>query len=130
MPNLIVILFNHMYPVFYVGFHCMGCMWERVWRLKTLLKTIWISQEVSQEAFPRSELRTEHMTGMRKVITAGFCKYFAGKAFPRDTYETFRFAYFGISVTPWLHPHNIYPHYPHIVGLLFREKTLDITLES
>ena len=30
MPNLIVILFNLMYPVFYVGFHCKGCVCERV----------------------------------------------------------------------------------------------------
>ena len=26
MPNLIVILLNHVYHVFYVGFHCMGCV--------------------------------------------------------------------------------------------------------
>ena len=26
LSNLIVILFNLMYPVFYVGFHCKGCV--------------------------------------------------------------------------------------------------------
>ena len=26
VPNLIVILFNLMYPVFYVGFLCKGCV--------------------------------------------------------------------------------------------------------
>ena len=31
MPNLIVIMFNLMYPVFYVGFLCKGRVWERVW---------------------------------------------------------------------------------------------------
>ena len=36
MPNLIVILFNLLYPEFYVGFHCKGCVWERVWRLKAI----------------------------------------------------------------------------------------------
>ena len=36
MPNLIVILFNLLYPVFYVGFHCKGSVWERVWRLKAI----------------------------------------------------------------------------------------------
>ena len=30
MSNLIVILFNLMYPVFYVGFPCKGCVCERV----------------------------------------------------------------------------------------------------
>ena len=34
MPNLIVILFNLLYPVFYVGFHCKSCVWESVWRFK------------------------------------------------------------------------------------------------
>ena len=40
MPNLIVILFNLLEPVFIVGFDCKGCVIERerVLRLK-LLKT-------------------------------------------------------------------------------------------
>ena len=29
MPNLIVILFNLLYPVFIVGFNCKGCVRER-----------------------------------------------------------------------------------------------------
>ena len=29
VPNLIVILFNLLYPVFIVGFDCKGCMIER-----------------------------------------------------------------------------------------------------
>ena len=29
VPNLIVILFNLMYPVFVVGFDCKGCVMER-----------------------------------------------------------------------------------------------------
>ena len=29
MPNLIVILFNLLYPVFIVGFNCMGCVCVR-----------------------------------------------------------------------------------------------------
>ena len=29
MPNLIVILFNLLYPVFIVGFDCKGCVIER-----------------------------------------------------------------------------------------------------
>ena len=37
MPNLIVIIFNLLYPVFIVGFHCKGCVIERVvWILKHL----------------------------------------------------------------------------------------------
>ena len=29
MPNLVVILFNLLYPVFIVGFNCKGCVIER-----------------------------------------------------------------------------------------------------
>ena len=29
VPNLIVIMFNLLYPVFIVGFNCEGCMRER-----------------------------------------------------------------------------------------------------
>ena len=29
MPNLIVIMFNLMYPVLFMGFHCKGCVRER-----------------------------------------------------------------------------------------------------
>ena len=29
VPNLIVILFNFLYPVFIVGFDCKGCVIER-----------------------------------------------------------------------------------------------------
>ena len=37
VPNLIVIIFNLLYPVCIVGFHCKGCVIERVvWRLKHL----------------------------------------------------------------------------------------------
>ena len=43
--KFIVMLFNLLYPVFIVGFHCKGCVLktERVWRLKQL-KTKEISQ--------------------------------------------------------------------------------------
>ena len=37
---------------------------------------------ISREAFPRSESHAKHMTGMRRVMIAGFREYFAGKAFP------------------------------------------------
>ena len=29
VPNLIVMLFNLLYPVFILGFHCKGCVLER-----------------------------------------------------------------------------------------------------
>ena len=29
VPNLVVILFNHSYPIFIVGFDCKGCVIQR-----------------------------------------------------------------------------------------------------
>ena len=124
MPNLIVILFNHVYLVFYVGFHCMGCVWERVWRPKTLLKTKWILWE----PFLRSEPCAEHMTGMGRVMIVGFSEYFADKAFPRDTSETFYFAILAY-LLHHVFTHTIYTLITHIMkGVLFREKNLEIPL--
>ena len=80
MPNLIIIIFNHVYPVFYVRFYCKGCACERVWRLKILLKTKWISWEDLWEVILWSKPRVEHMTGMWRVMIADFCEWFAGKA--------------------------------------------------
>ena len=70
VPNLIVILFNFLYPVFIVGFNCKGCVWERecVWRLKQIedwrvfVDSLWLS-------IPRNDACALHMTGMRRVRT-------------------------------------------------------------
>ena len=64
------------------------------------------------------------------MVTAGFHEYFAGKAFPRDTHETFYFAIFSY-LLHYILTHTIYTHITHILrGVLFREKTLATTLES
>ena len=103
----------------------MGCVWEKVWRLKRLLKIKWISREVSWQAFPQSEPYAEHMTGMQRVLTGSFRKYFVGKAFLQNTHETFCFAILAYLL------HHVFTHITHILeGVLFWEKTLDITLES
>ena len=39
VPNLIVILFNLLYPVFIVGFNCKGCVRERECEDLSKLKT-------------------------------------------------------------------------------------------
>ena len=65
------------------------------------------------------------MTGMRRVMTAGFCEYFAGNAFPRDTPETFCF-----SILAYL-LHRVFTQTVYTYTLrevLFKEKILDITL--
>ena len=65
-------------------FYYKSCVWERVWRLKLLLKTKWISWEDSREDIPRSKPHAEHMTGMRKVMTAGV---FASNSWVRPSRE-------------------------------------------
>ena len=72
----------------------------------------------------------QHMTGMRRVMTASFRQYFAGKAFSRDTRETFCFAILAY-LLHYVFTHTIYTIITHILReVLFREKTLGITLES
>ena len=67
MSNLIIILFNLIYPVFYVGFICNGCVRERECEDLRQLKTKAIFAGSLRVGFPRSEACAQHMTGMRRV---------------------------------------------------------------
>ena len=75
MPNLIVILFNLMYPIFHVIFICKGCVKERkkervcVCEDSKLLKTKAVFVGSSRVNFSRNDACVLHMTGMRKVRT-------------------------------------------------------------
>ena len=78
MPNLIVILFNLLYPVFIVRFNCKGCV-----RKRESVKTQAIEDKrVFAGSSRLSILRNDacalhndtcalHMTGMRRVKTDG-----------------------------------------------------------
>ena len=64
------------------------------------------------------------------MLTVGFREYFVGKAFLRDTRETFCFAILSYLIHH-VFTHTIYTIITHILrGVLFREKTLVITLEN
>ena len=133
MPNLITIMFNLMYPVLYVEFHCKGCVWERVWRLKANLRL----KEFSRVAHKKPSREVKHVLSTWleceewwQMVTASFCECLVGKAFPRDTRETFYFTILSY-LKHLISTHTIYTHITHILrGVLFREKTLAITLES
>ena len=71
MPNLIVILFNLVYPVFIVGCDCKGCVLERESVKTQASEARRILAGVSRLSFPRSEACALHMTGMRKVCIDG-----------------------------------------------------------
>ena len=124
VPNLIVTLFNFLYPVFIVGFNCKGCVIERefedsnYWRLK---RFSWVScdlasREVMHE--PCTWLECEELVQMETVV---FRKNLMGKAFPRDTCETFCSARLYYLIHTFC-THTIYTHITHKWwGVLVRE---------
>ena len=132
MPNLIVIMFNLLYPVFYVGFHCKGCVIKSVktqgnWRLKKFSRVAREKPSREVEYVLSTWLECEKSWQM---VTAGFRECLAGKAFPRGICEIFCFANL-LYLTHPISTHTIYTHITHILkGVLFRKKTLAITLES
>ena len=82
-------------------------------------------------SFPRSDACALHMTRMQRVRTgwrqlvfasvSRFCKCLAGKAFPRDTHETFCFARLSFLIHSIL-THTIYTPITHICwGVLLIE---------
>ena len=133
MPNLIVILFNLLYPVFYVAFHCKSCVWERVWRLKAN----WRPKKFSRVAREKPSCEVKHVLSiwleceeLWQMVTIGFQECLVGKAFPRDIHKTFCFANLSYLIHQ-VSTHTIYTHITHICwGVFFKEKTLAITLES
>ena len=69
LPNLIVIIFIPLYPVFIVGFDCKGCVLERESVKTQASEDRRLLAGVSRLSFPRSEACVLHMTGMRRVCT-------------------------------------------------------------
>ena len=64
VPNLIVILFNLLYPVFIVGFDCKGCVIERKSVKTQAIEARRFLANSSRLSIPRSEACALHMTGM------------------------------------------------------------------
>ena len=63
-------MFNLIYPVLFVGFHCKSCVRESV-KTQDKLKIKGVFVDNSRVAFPRSEACAQYMTGMRRVMTDG-----------------------------------------------------------
>ena len=120
-----------MYPVFYVGFICKGCMWKKECEDSRKLKTKEVFAGSSRVAFPRSEACAQHMTRMRswQMVTTSFRKCLADKAFPRDTREIFCFAEL-LYLIHTICSHTIYTHITHRCwGVLLRENPSHYTWE-
>ena len=71
VPNLIVILFNLVYPVFIVGCDCKSCVLERESMKTQASEARRLLAGVSRLSFPRNEACALHMTGVRKVKPDG-----------------------------------------------------------
>ena len=71
MPNLIVILFNLLYPVFIVRFICKGCVIERESVKTQTIEDRRVFVGSSRLSIPRNDACVLHMTGMQKVRTNG-----------------------------------------------------------
>ena len=71
VPNLIVILFNLVYPVFIVGFDCKGCVLERECVKTQAIEVRRVLAGSLRLSILRSEACALHMTGMQKVCTNG-----------------------------------------------------------
>ena len=68
VTNLIVILYNLLYPVFIVGLYCKGYVIEREY-VKT--QAIEDRKVFVRLSIPQNDACALHMTGMRRVRTDG-----------------------------------------------------------
>ena len=69
MSNLIVILFNLMYPVFVVGIYCKGCVIVRESVKTQAIEARRVFMGISQLSIPRKDACALHKTGLRRVST-------------------------------------------------------------
>ena len=132
VPNLIVIIFNLLYHVCIVGFHCKGSVIERVvWRLKHL-KTEEGFAGISWLSILRSiscalhVLECQELGQMETIVSR---KYLTGKTFLRDT----RKAFCSLNLSSLIYTfcaYTIYTHITHKCEESFWEKTLVTQLES
>ena len=71
VPNLIVILFNLMYPVFVVGIYCKRCVIVRESVKTQAIEVRRVLAGISRLSIPRKKACALHMTCMRRVSIDG-----------------------------------------------------------
>ena len=71
VPNLIVVLFNLLYPVFIVRFYYKGCVIERESAKTQAIEDKRIFAGSSRLSIPRNDACALHMTEMQRVKTNG-----------------------------------------------------------
>ena len=71
VPNLIVILFNLMYPVFVVGIYCKDCVIVRESVKTQAIEAMRVFAGISRLSILQKDAYALHMTGMRRISTDG-----------------------------------------------------------
>ena len=71
MSNLIIILFNLMYPVFVMGIYCKGCVIVKESVKTQAVEARRVFAGIAQLSIPQKDACALHMTGMRRVSTNG-----------------------------------------------------------
>ena len=71
VPNLIVILFNLLYPVFVMGFVCKGFVLERECVKTQAIEDRRVFAGSSRLSIPQNDACALHMTGMRRFRIDG-----------------------------------------------------------
>ena len=71
MPNLIVILFNLMYPIFIMGIYCKGRVIVRESVKTQAIEARRVFAGILRLSILRKDACTLHMTGMRRVSIDG-----------------------------------------------------------
>ena len=71
MSNLIIILFNLMYPVFVMGIYCKGCVIVKESVKTQAVEARRVFAGILQLSIPQKDACALHMTGMRRVSTNG-----------------------------------------------------------
>ena len=71
VSNLIVILFNLMYPIFVVGIYYKGCVIVRESVKTQATEAIRIFMGISRLSIPGKDTCALHMTGMQRASTDG-----------------------------------------------------------
>ena len=125
MSNLIVILFNFMYPVLYVGFLCIGCVCERV-KTQDKLKIKGDFMSSSREDFLRSEAMCSAHDWNAKSHDRWWQLVFTSVSRVKPSCEILT----KHSILPFCHiwytrsllTLYIYPHYPHIERRVFQRE--------
>ena len=71
VPNLIVILFNLLYPVFIVGFNCKGCVIKREYVKTQAIEGRRVFMGSLRLSILQNDVCALHMIGMQRVRTDG-----------------------------------------------------------